>query len=48
MNDFSGIINWENVFKQSKNFQSSVPFKFAYVEGFFQEDFYKKTLCIIS
>jgi len=42
MDDFSKIINWENVFKQSKNFQSCTPFKFAYIEGFFQEDFYEK------
>ena len=42
MDDFSKIINWENVFKQSENFTSSTPFKFAYIEGFFQEDFYEK------
>ena len=42
MYDFSEIINWENVFKQSKNFQSSKPFKFAFIDGFFKEDFYEK------
>jgi len=42
MEDYSEIINWENVFKQSENFQSSKPFKFAFIEGFFKEDFYDK------
>ena len=42
MENFSGIINWENVFKQSENFQNSKPFKFAFIEDFFEEDFYKK------
>jgi len=42
MENFSGIINWENVFKQSENFRNSKPFKFAFIEGFFEEDFYKQ------
>ncbi len=42
MDDFSEIINWNNVFTQSKNFQTSKPCKFAFIENFFHEDFYKK------
>jgi len=42
MEDFSGIVNWENFFRQSKNFKKNKPFKFAFVENFFENDFYEK------
>ena len=42
MEDFSGIINWNNIFKQSDNFQKSEPFKFAFIEDFFVKDIYEK------
>ena len=42
MEDFSGIINWDNIFKQSDNFQKSEPFKFAFIEDFFVKDIYEK------
>lgn len=36
------IINWENVFKESKNFQTRKPSKFAFVQNFFHDEFYEK------
>ena len=42
MEDFSGIINWENFFRQSEKFKKTKPFKFAFVENFFVEEFYEK------
>ena len=38
----SNIVNWENVFNHSESFKQNTPFKFAFIENFFQEDFYKK------
>lgn len=42
MMDFSAILNWENVFKQSNAFKKQKPFKFAFIEEFFCERFYEK------
>lgn len=42
MEDFSKLINWENLEKQSDNFKNNKPFKFAFIEEFFQRDFYEK------
>ena len=42
MEDYTGIINWENLFKQSKTFKKNKPFKFGFIEEFFDRDFYKK------
>ena len=42
MDDFSYIINWDNVFKQSENFKTNQPCKFAFIENFFHADFYNK------
>ena len=42
MEDFSGIINWKNLFEQSHNFTNNKPFKFAFIEDFFDSDFYEK------
>jgi hypothetical protein len=36
------IINWDNVFKNSKVFQGNNPFPFGFIEGFFTNDFYEK------
>ena len=36
------IINWDNVFAQSKNFKNQTPFNFAFIEKFFVSDFYEK------
>jgi hypothetical protein len=38
----SEIINWDSVFAQSGNFKNQTPFNFAFVENFFNNDFYKK------
>ena len=42
MEDFTGIINWENVFKSSENFKNNPHFKFGFIEDFFVKDFYEK------
>jgi len=36
------IINWDNVFAKSENFQSRKPFKYAYIKGVFNKEFYEK------
>jgi hypothetical protein len=40
MENFSRIINWENVFKESKSFQNQKPFRFAFIREFFHREFY--------
>ena len=42
MENNSRIINWDNVFKQSKTFQNNKPFRFGFIEEFFTRDFYEK------
>ena len=42
MDNFSGIINWENVFSQSETFQKNQPFRFGFIENIFEPNFYKK------
>lgn len=42
MDDFSNIINWENIFNKSEDFKNAKPFKFGFVEEFFKKDFYDK------
>ena len=42
MENFSEIMNWDNVFKQSNAFQKSTPCKFGFIEELFQRDFYEK------
>lgn len=39
--DFSKIINWDNLFKQSNAFKTNKPFSFTFVENFFTDEFYK-------
>lgn len=36
------IVNWDNVFKQSNNFKKNKPFRFGFVEGFFEKHVYDK------
>ena len=38
--DFSNMINWDNLFKQSSAFKNSEPFSFAFIENFFTDKFY--------
>jgi len=40
--DFSNIINWDNLSNQSSNFKNQKPFKFGFVEDFFDKNFYEK------
>jgi len=36
------IINWKNVFKQSESFKNNKPFKFGFIEEFFDRNFYER------
>ena len=36
------IINWDNVFSQKEFFMNAKPFKFAFIENVFDNDFYEK------
>jgi hypothetical protein len=36
------IINWENVFQKSSDFQNNQPFKFGFIEEFLDREFYEK------
>ncbi len=38
--DFSNMVNWDNLFNQSDNFKNSKPFSFAFIENFFTDKFY--------
>lgn len=42
MEDFSNIINWNNLFAKSEEFKQNNLFKFGFVEEFFNRDFYEK------
>lgn len=42
MNDFKGIINWDNFYKNSDTFKNNKPFRFAFIEEVFNRDFYEK------
>lgn len=42
MTEFPKIINWENVFKKSDEFKNQKPFKFGFIEEFFDRDFYER------
>ena len=42
MSDFPDIINWENVFSKSQEFQNSQNPKFTFIENWINEDFYEK------
>jgi hypothetical protein len=36
------IVNWENIFAQSSNFKNQKPFKFGFIEGALNKEFYEK------
>ena len=36
------IINWDNIFSQKEFFMNAKPFKFAFIENVFDNDFYEK------
>ena len=38
----SEIINWDNIFSKSAEFQTNTPFQFAFIENWLQKDFYEK------
>ena len=38
--NFSNLVNWENLNKQKEKFQTQEPFRFAFVEDFFNQEFY--------
>ena len=40
MNTFSNLVNWDNLHKISNEFQHNKPFKFGFVEEFFNRKFY--------
>ena len=42
MEDFSNIINWGSVDNQSNSFKNQTPFRFAFIEDFFEREFYEK------
>ncbi len=42
MEDFSNIINWDNLFVKSEEFKQNKYFKFGFIEEFFNHDFYEK------
>jgi len=42
LNEFSRMINWENVLKKSIEFKNQKPFKFGFIEEFIDRDFYEK------
>ena len=42
MENFSGTVNWNNIFKQSENFKNNKPFKFGFIEEFLDRNFYEK------
>jgi len=44
MVDFSNIINWKNVLKNSEAFKNAKPFWFGFIEEFLNRDFYDKLL----
>lgn len=42
MEDFSNLINWDNLHKNSETFKENKPFKFGFIEEFFVREFYEK------
>ena len=40
--NFSNIVNWNNILEKSSNFKSQKPFNFAFIENFFEKNFYDK------
>ena len=42
MENFDGIINWDNLYKASETFKKNKPFKYVYIENIFVKKFYDK------
>lgn len=42
MGDFLKMINWDNVFTKSESFKKQKPFRFAFIEELFFDEFYKE------
>ena len=42
MSEFPNIINWENIFSKSEEFDNSKDPKFTFVENWIENDFYEK------
>ena len=42
MSEFPKIINWDNIFSKSEEFEKSVDPKFTFVENWIDEEFYEK------
>lgn len=42
MDDYSDIVDWENFSKYLEKFHNAEPFKYVFIENFFQRDFYEK------
>ena len=42
MANFDKIVNWENVFAKADEFKNNKPCKFAFIEDFFDGDFYEE------
>ena len=40
MHDFENIVNWKHVLEKSEDFRNKKPFKFGFVDKFFNKDFY--------
>jgi len=42
LEDFEGIINWENLFKKSEEFKNNQPVHYSFIEEIFERKFYEK------
>lgn len=42
MSNFENLINWEHALESSENFKGKKPFKFGFVENFFNTNFYEE------
>ena len=40
--DFSNLINWDNLMKKSEDFKNQEPFNFSFIEEFFNREFYEQ------
>jgi hypothetical protein len=42
LEDFSNLVNWDNVYKYAETFKKGKPIKWVFVEEFFERGFYEK------
>lgn len=42
MEDFSNLVNWNNLYSNSETFKKNKPIKYSFVEEFFNRKFYEK------